>query len=79
MAFCRELLSLIWAALINLDILYFLASKTLKVLCQFTAEREVSSIEPLNLLDRDPCVLSEIEEVDLAFREHNAHTDGCTT
>ena len=51
------------------------AAKALKVPRHLRAEWQVSSIEPLNLLDTRPSVLSEVEDIDLSVAENDPHTD----
>ena len=51
-----------------------LASKALKIPRHFSAQRQIASIEPLNLLHARSSVLGEVEDVDLSVTEDNPHT-----
>ena len=50
-------------------------TKALKVPRHLSTQRQISGIEPFDLLDTGPSVLGEVEDIDLPVTENNPHTD----
>ena len=52
-----------------------LPTEALKISRHLRTQRQIASIEPLDLLDAGPSVLGEVEDIDLSVAEDDPHTN----